>query len=221
MTVTDVDAREVLDLTRKRLRGGMEDLADFAGDAREVVVERYHDLESDLPVDMEQVVRRARISGWQVFRGLISLVMVIPRLVVSLLGSLSRASDHAVELGDEVAERAGEMGVRGRQALASLPVSRRERRRWRMRVVGVAAAGLALGGALGWLIARRQATIVTYDGPTMLDGEPWNTLEDSDDTGEIAPVTLDDATGADATGDNTDENDQGGSLRSVPSDDTR
>lgn len=220
MTVTPVDAREVLDVTRKRLRTGMDDLADFAEDAREVVIERYHDLEDDLPVDVEQVMRRARIGGWQVFRGVISVLTLIPRLVVSLLGTLSRASDHAVELGDEVAHRAGAMGARGREALASLPVSRRERRRWRMRVAVVAVAGVALGGVLGWFAARRQAPIVTYDdAPAMPEGGPWNALDDSQVTGETASVGPDDD--PDDDDGKPGDDDQGSPLRPVPSDDTR
>lgn len=179
MAATDLDARAALDVTQQRIREGLEEITDRANDAREVVTDRYHDLEDELAVEVPRAVRRARVGAWGAARSGLGVLLVLPKLIVRVLGALSTAADHAAVLGADVAERGADVADRGLELAESLPSSRRERRRARVRTAGWFTAGFGAGIVVGWVLARRQATVVTYDAPYAVDGPPWNDVDDT------------------------------------------
>ncbi len=133
---------------------------------------RARRLEQDLPVDADDAWAYARMGGWQVVRTLIAIVAFIPRLVVGLLGGLSRVVDKLAGI---------DVPARGRE-LAAVPTSVRGRSPSRRRTVGLLAAGGVIGFVAGIAASRRRAPVVTYDVPTPLTGtDPLDPL--------AAPVT--------------------------------
>lgn len=121
-----------------------------AGDARDVLGDRWHDVEERIPGDLETVVRRGRIAAWELVRVAGTLLASGPRAVVGAIGA-------AGTLTDEVASRGARVGERARGLAAAVPPPRAVRRRARLRTLGWASVGFGLGFVAGWLLARRPA----------------------------------------------------------------
>ena len=157
------------------------DLRDRATDLRDEALSRLHDLEDDLPVDVDDLtergrtgVRRARIGLWQAVGALGTLLLVIPRMLVSGLGLLSEALDELVGCSADVSERV-------KDAADRMPDSRRTRRRRASGRAGWIGVGFLGGLAAGWTLARRRAPMVTYEAPqapepTSAGGPPTDEL---------------------------------------------
>ncbi len=158
------------------------DLRDRAADVRDEALSRLHDLEDDLPVDVDDLtergrkgVRCARIGVWQVVQALGTLLLVVPRMLVRGLGLLSEALDELVGRGAEVSERVKDVADR-------VPDSRRTRRRDVARRAGWVGVGFLGGLAAGWTLASRRAPLVTYEAPqppvstTSVGGSPTDEL---------------------------------------------
>lgn len=99
--------------------------------------------------DLRPAVRRTEIGALSIIRDLLGVLLVVPRLVVRLLGSVADAVDSAAERGGVLAER-------GREAIDALPEARSTRRRRRLKGVLWVAGGFAAGFVAGWLVAQRQ-----------------------------------------------------------------
>jgi hypothetical protein len=166
------DVRKRTEATRddvvKRTEATREQLADLAGElgedlsdravaAREALIERYHELEEELPT--EEIATKAQLTAWKALQNGLSGLLVLPGLAVRGLGGLSR-------LADDLSERGAEVSERGRELVAAVPPSKAERRRAQRRTAGVAAGGFLVGVVVGWLLAGRNQTVVTYE-PTM------------------------------------------------------
>lgn len=141
------------------------DLRDRAADLRDEALSRLHDLEDDLPVDVDDLtergrtgVRHARIGGWQSVKALGTLLLVVPRMLVSGLGLLSDALDDLVGRGADVSERV-------KDAADRMPASRRTKRRRVTGRAGWIGVGFLGGLVAGWTLARRRAPLVTYEAP--------------------------------------------------------
>ncbi len=103
--------------------------------------------------ELEPVVLRTKISVWELLRRALTTVLLAPALLVRGLGSLASSVD-------DVAERGGELADRGRDAVHTLPPSRRTRRRTRVRGAGAVVLAFGAGVAVGELLARRRAAEV-------------------------------------------------------------
>lgn len=178
MASTDLDLRAALDTTQDRLKDGVGVIAERADEAREVVKTR---LEED--PDVQRAVRKAKITGWSAFRCGISALLLLPRQVVRLIGSLSKMADRAADMGEDVAERSAEMRGRGRDFIEHLPTAR-QRRKDRIRLAAFTSLGVVVGVAVGWVIGRRADSVATYEDTLFLDDEPWNPV---DIDGEVGP----------------------------------
>jgi len=142
------------------------DLADRAGpvlatraeQARDEVTRRWHDLEEDLPVDVdvETVGRQLERGAWQAVSALLSIVLLLPKLLVRGLGALGT-------LADDVSERGVVAGERAREVAGAVPPSKRDRRRRTRRTAAWTGAGFGLGLLVGWILGRRDNTTVTYE----------------------------------------------------------
>ena len=179
------DAREVLaarartDGTRvaswARTQGGeladraVPVLTDRAERAREDLTRRWQELEQDLPVDAETVTPYLERGAWQLFRAVLGVLLVLPRLIVRGLGQLSVAADDVSDRGLIASERV-------REAAGSVPASTRDRRRRRMRTAAWTGAGFGLGLGLGWLLGRQER-------------EPAITYEPADLAAHLEPAT--------------------------------
>ena len=169
-----VDARDVL-ADRARTHGPElaawarstgADLADRAGpvlseraeQARTEVTRRWHELEEELPVevDVEKVGRHVERGLWQVISALLSILLLVPKLLVRALGSLGT-------LADDVADRGVIAGERAREVVATVPPSRRDRRRRAARTAAWTGAGFGVGLLVGWLVGKRDTATVTYE----------------------------------------------------------
>lgn len=139
------------------------DVGERAAQARDVLAERYHEWEDDLPIQevaatAEQVATKARLGAWQAFQQGLTALLAVPALIVRGLGALSGIADVLVDRGADVSER-------GRELVAAVPPSKAERRRARVRTAGVASLGLLVGAVVGWVLAARKQTVVTYEPP--------------------------------------------------------
>jgi hypothetical protein len=111
---------------------------------------------ADVADDLEPAVREARIKGWELLRAVIGALLVLPRLLVRLLGSLPGVVETAAEQGGELAGRA-------RKAASSVPAVQRSRRRRRNLLVACTAGGFVAGAVTGWQLARRRPAAVSYE----------------------------------------------------------
>ncbi len=132
------------------------DLMERAGKTRDELTERWHELEEDLPVDTEKVGRQVERGLWQGAQVALAGLLVLPKLLVRLLGSLG-------DLSDDVAKRGVDVGERAREAAAVIPPSRRERRRGALRTAAWGGAGFGIGLGVGWFLGRRERPIVSYE----------------------------------------------------------
>jgi hypothetical protein len=144
------------------------ELEQRAGALRAVVRSRARDLEQDLPVDADDAWAYAQMGGWHLVRGMIAVVAFIPRVVVRVLGALSRIVDGLA--GVDVPARGRELAAAVPFAAGTRPVSRR-------RTVFLLAVGGVIGFVAGVAASRRRAPIVTYDVP------PAGTFADPLDAG--------------------------------------
>ena len=141
-----------------------------AADLRKEALDRWEDLEDELPVDVDEVttyartgVHKARIGLWEVVRIVGELLLVVPRAVVHGLGLLG-------DVVDDLADRGAVVSERVRDAADAVPPSRRGRRRQvRQRLVWVV-VGFFGGLSVGWALASRRAPLVTYESPQSLEG---------------------------------------------------
>ena len=141
-----------------------------AADLRKEALDRWEDLEDDLPVDVDEVaahartgVRKARIGLWEVVRVIGELLLVVPRAIVHGLGLLG-------DVVDDLADRGAQVSERVRDVADAVPPSRRGRRRQvRQRLVWVV-VGFLGGLCAGWTLASRRAPLVTYESPQPLEG---------------------------------------------------
>ncbi|TVP69039.1 MAG: hypothetical protein EA340_07770 [Nitriliruptor sp.] len=166
------EAREVL---AARAKTGSTELASWAKDtgsdlaeragpviaerseqARDDLARRWHDLEEDLPVDVETVVPQVQRGLWQVVRAALGVLLLLPKLLVRGLGGLG-------SLAEDVSERGLVAGERAREVAAAVPPSKRERRRRCLRTAAWTGAGFGVGLCVGWLVGRRQEEMVTYE----------------------------------------------------------
>jgi hypothetical protein len=140
-----------------------EDLGERAGAAREALLERYHELEQELPI--EEVATKAQIGAWRALQTGLTGLLTLPAMAVRALGALSG-------IADDLAERGADVSERGRELVAAVPPSKAERRRSRTRTAGVASVGFVGGLAVGWVLAARRQTVVTYEPTLPANWEP-------------------------------------------------
>jgi hypothetical protein len=165
------DVKKRADATRedvvKRTEATREQLASLAGDvgeelgeravaAREALLERYHEIEEELPT--EEIVTKAQLGAWRALRAGLTPLLALPALAVRGLRALS-------EVADDLAERGADVSERSRELVAAVPPSKAERRRSRAKLVGVAGLGFLAGIITGWVLAGRRQTVVTYEPP--------------------------------------------------------
>ncbi len=133
-------------------------ISERAAQARDEAARRWHDLEEELPVDVdvEKVGRQIERGVWQVISSLLSVLLLVPKLLVRGLGALGRFAD---DLGD----RGVVAGERAREAVAAVPPSRRDRRRRTLRTAAWTGAGFGAGILVGWVLGRRDDTTVSYE----------------------------------------------------------
>lgn len=119
------------------------ELREAAGEASEVVRDRAEDL--------EPVLRKLAIDLLTAIRGLIGVLMAVPRLIVRGLGFAGDLIDRA-----EVAREKGhEYSERALDVAHNLPLSRRMRWRRRVSTTLLVAIAFAIGFAVGWVLAQR------------------------------------------------------------------
>jgi hypothetical protein len=131
-------------------------LAERAGQAREDLARRWHELEEELPVDVDTIGQQAQRGLWQAVSALLSVVLLVPRLLVTGLRQLGT-------LADDVADRGVVAGERARELAAQVPPSKRERRRRRLRTAAWTGAGFGVGLLVGWLLGQREPAAVPYE----------------------------------------------------------
>ena len=131
-------------------------IAERTEHVREDLARRWHDLEEELPMDMETVGPQLERGLWQVIRAALGVLLLLPKLLVRGLGSLG-------SLADDVSERGLVAGERVREVAAAVPPSKRERRRRCLRTAAWTGAGFGVGLAVGWFLGRRQEDMVTYE----------------------------------------------------------
>ena len=155
------DVKKRAEATKEQFAALAEDVGEELGEravaARDALVERYHEIEEDLPT--EEIATKAQLGAWKALQTGLSGLLVLPAMAVRGLGSLSK-------LADDLTERGAEASERGRELIAAVPPSKAERRRANRRTAGVAAAGFVVGVVTGWLLAGRSQTVVTYE-PTL------------------------------------------------------
>lgn len=143
-------------------------IAERTGQAREDLTRRWHELEEELPVDIETVAPQLERGLWQVVRAALGVLLLLPKLLVRGLGSIG-------SLADDVSERGLVAGERVREVAAAVPPSKRERRRRCLRTAAWTGAGFGVGLFVGWLLGRRQEEMVTYEPAVLgahLDAAP-------------------------------------------------
>jgi len=131
-------------------------IAERAGQAREDLTRRWHELEHELPVDVDTLGQQAERGLWQVVSALLSVLLVVPRLLVSGLKQLGT-------LADDVADRGVIAGERAREIAGQLPPSKRDRRRRRVRTAAWTGGGFGVGLLIGWLLGQREPVAVPYE----------------------------------------------------------
>ena len=165
-----------------------EDVRERVGDPRERVVEvrdaatEASEAVRDRAEDLEPVLRKLVIDLLTAFRGLIGVLMAVPRLIVrglGMAGDLLDRTEVAREKGHEYSERALDVAH-------NLPLSRRMR--WRRRVGTTLLLGVAfaIGFAVGWVLAQRAMEEVIDEAPAPLQpvGEPLHDVTDGGETPE-------------------------------------
>jgi hypothetical protein len=205
------EARQVL---AERARTSGTELAGWArGTAGPVLAERteqakgdlqrrWHELEEELPVDLETVVPQLERSFWQAARAVIGVLLLVPRLLLRALRGVGT-------LADDVSARGLVVGERAREVAAAVPPSKRVRRQRRWRTAAFTGAGFGVGLFVGWLLGRREHDMVTYEPAELgshLDAvpvPPGPVAAPLDTTDEHSPLHL----AADATVDEPDEPD--------------
>ncbi len=178
------------ELADRARRGGAElaeragpaaaELRERAGQARGELTERWHELEEDLPVDTATVGLQLQRGVWQGAQVALAGLLVLPKLLVRLLGSLG-------DLSDDVAKRGVDVGERAREAAAVIPPSRRERRRRAVRTAAWGGAGFGIGLGVGWFLGRRERPIVAYEPADVT--EHLRTAADADVVDQADPET--------------------------------
>ena len=178
-------------------------IAERSEQARDDLARRWHELEEELPVEMETVVPQLERGLWQVVRAALGVLLLLPKLLVRGLGSLG-------SLADDVSERGLVAGERAREVAAAVPPSKRERRRRCLRTAAWTGAGFGVGLCVGWLVGRRQEEMVTYE-PAELGSHletapvPPGPVAAPLDTTEEPPTVLEEVAEADAGDDAGDD----------------
>ena len=139
----------------------------------------------DRAEDLRPAVRRTEIGALSILRDVLGVLLIVPRLVVRLLGTVADAVDTTAARGEDLAER-------GRQAIDALPEARSTRRQRRMRGAAWVVGGFAAGFVTGWLVAQRQAEELVYDLPPAVGVADDAT---SDDVTSDDPVSTEPASG--------------------------
>lgn len=139
------------------------DVGERAAAAREALVERYHEIEQQVPT--EEIATKAQLGAWKAFQAGLGGLLALPALAVRGLASLSKVVDDLSERGADVSERS-------RELLATVPPSKLQRRRAKRRTIGAVALGFVAGVVAGWVLAGRSQTVVTYEPPLPADHEP-------------------------------------------------
>jgi hypothetical protein len=196
--VDDLDLTDRLDDVRHHAEDVRDDVLDRAGHVRGDVLDRVEHVRDDvvdraekvrdevkdrvpeLLEDLEPAGRKARIAGWEVLRRSIGVLLLLPRLLVRLLGSLPPLVEGAAQQGSELADRS-------REVASSVPAVKRRRDRRRTRLALWTAGGFALGVLVGWLLGRRRPTEVGYEA-TRGDTEE-QPVPSVNGTSPVAPIT--------------------------------
>lgn len=131
-------------------------LAERTEQAKGDLHRRWQELEEELPVDLETVVPRLERGLWQAIRTALGVLLIVPKLLLRALGGLGT-------LADDVSERGLVVGERAREVAAAVPPSKRERRRGCWRTAAWTGTGFGVGLFVGWLVGRREQTMVTYE----------------------------------------------------------
>ncbi len=177
------DALELAEDLRERVgdpRERAEELREAAIEAAETARERAEDL--------QPLVRRCAANVLQVFHGLLGVLLVVPRLMVSGLGALADLVDRAEVAGEKGREKGHELAERARDAAHAVPPSRRMRWKRRCTNAGLVGGGFAIGFAVGWFAARRAAEEPAEygfeDAPADLQpvGEPLRPVDEDEPT---------------------------------------
>lgn len=159
-----------------------EDLREQLGEVRARVDERWEELEPRR--------RRAQVGVLTAAQQLVTALLILPRILVRLLGAVADVTDRLAGPSQELtararaaaevgADRGAELADRARDLAAALPVraevvTARSRRRRRLTILGVLAAGFSAGAALGWVLGRRRVPAeVRYDPlVSVVDADP-------------------------------------------------
>lgn len=158
--------------------------------------------------ELEPRRRRAQVGVLGAAQQLLTAVLILPRILVRVLGAVADVTDRLAGPGQELtararaaaeigADRGAELADRARELATALPVraevvTPRTRRRRRLTLIGVLAAGFSAGATVGWLLGRRRV-------PTEVRYDPLVSVVDPGDAGPGAqpqPTTTD--TAADA-----------------------
>ncbi len=196
----DLDLKDLKDLPgdlRDRVgdpRDRIEELRDVVGNPRERVDELREvatetaETARERAEDLEPVLRQLAIQILTVFRALVGLLLIVPRLVVRGLGAVGDLLDRA-----EVAREKGyELSERARDVARSVPPSRRGRWKRRLLATTLFGAGFAIGFAIGWFTANRLQEDSFYEEPSGLQSraEPLRPVpEDADAASDDEPGT--------------------------------
>jgi hypothetical protein len=158
----DLELRDRLDEVRERAEHAREDVRERAEHVRDDVLERVPELLDDL----EPAKRKAQLTGWSLFRRVVGILLVLPRVLVRVLGALPGVVEAAAGRGQDLAERT-------REAAGAVPSVKRLRRRRRTQLAAWTAGGFALGVLTGWLLGRRTSPAPVYEA-TQGDTAEWS-----------------------------------------------
>lgn len=181
-----------------------------AADLRDEAIDRWEDLEGELPIDVDELaertrkgVHRARLGAWQGVYVVGRLLLVVPRAVVYALGLLG-------DVVDELADRGAEASEYVRDAADTVPPGPRGRRRRVRQRLAWATLGFLGGLAAGWGLASRRAPLVTYESPQSLTA-PAGELGTSDELATDTSSTAQREAGseADLGGDTATQEEEG------------
>jgi hypothetical protein len=131
-------------------------LAERTEQAKGDLQRRWHELEEELPVDLETVVPQLERSFWQAARAVLGVLLLVPKLLLRALRGVGT-------LADDVSTRGLVVGERAREVAAAVPPSKRVRRQRRLRTAAWTGAGFGVGLFVGWLLGRREHDMVTYE----------------------------------------------------------
>lgn len=166
-------------------------LADRAEQARGDLSRRWSELEEELPVDVDTLGQQAQRGLWQAASALLSVLLVLPKFLVSGLRQLGT-------LADDVSDRGVVVGERAKELAGQVPPSKRDRRRRRLRTAAWTGTGFGVGLFVGWLLGQREPAAMPYE-PADLRAHLTDPAPDAPvDEDATDPVVTDEPDGTDS-----------------------